>query len=86
VGGKFYGDIVFVCVCELQFRENVAAWVCFHDRKDVFKEFLERVIRLKEVFISLSLCIIISYIVRHLRLKTCWCLTRTALKLVITYN
>lgn len=31
-----------------KFRENVAAWVCFHDRKDVFKEFLERVIRLKE--------------------------------------
>ncbi|XP_058724177.1 uncharacterized protein LOC131595734 isoform X2 [Vicia villosa] len=31
-----------------KFRENVAAWVCFHDKKDVFKEFLERVIRLKE--------------------------------------
>jgi hypothetical protein len=40
-----------MCVFGLQFRENVAAWVCFHDRKDVFKEFLERVIRLKEVSI-----------------------------------
>jgi intron-binding protein aquarius len=33
----------------LQFRENVAAWVCFYDRKDIFKGFLERVLRLKEV-------------------------------------
>ncbi|KAJ1440475.1 Intron-binding protein aquarius, N-terminal, partial [Sesbania bispinosa] len=31
-----------------KFRENVAAWACFHDRKDVFKGFLERVLRLKE--------------------------------------
>ncbi|KAL9235786.1 hypothetical protein vseg_010522 [Gypsophila vaccaria] len=31
-----------------KFRENVAAWVCFRDRKDVFKAFLERVIRLKD--------------------------------------
>ncbi|KAG6679823.1 hypothetical protein I3842_13G010800 [Carya illinoinensis] len=31
-----------------KFRENVAAWVCFYDRKDVFKGFLERVLRLKE--------------------------------------
>ncbi|KAI5406789.1 hypothetical protein KIW84_053168 [Lathyrus oleraceus] len=31
-----------------KFRENVVAWVCFHDRKDVFKEFIERVVRLKE--------------------------------------
>ncbi|KAL2898346.1 RNA helicase aquarius [Bienertia sinuspersici] len=31
-----------------KFRENVAAWVCFHDRKDVFKAFLERVLRLKD--------------------------------------
>ncbi|BFG20393.1 hypothetical protein CerSpe_066670 [Prunus speciosa] len=30
-----------------KFRENVAAWVCFYDRKDVFKGFLERVLRLK---------------------------------------
>ncbi|KNA08803.1 hypothetical protein SOVF_159410 [Spinacia oleracea] len=29
-------------------RENVAAWVCFHDRKDVFKAFLESVLRLKD--------------------------------------
>ncbi|XP_019455598.1 PREDICTED: intron-binding protein aquarius-like [Lupinus angustifolius] len=31
-----------------KFRENVAAWGCFYDRKDVFKGFLERVLRLKE--------------------------------------
>ncbi|TKY69055.1 Intron-binding protein aquarius [Spatholobus suberectus] len=31
-----------------KFRENVAAWACFHDRKDAFKGFLERVLRLKE--------------------------------------
>lgn len=31
-----------------KFRENVAAWICFYDRKDMFKAFLERVIRLKE--------------------------------------
>ncbi|XWS58844.1 hypothetical protein CRYUN_Cryun08bG0068700 [Craigia yunnanensis] len=32
----------------LMFRENVAAWSCFYDRKDVFTGFLERVLRLKE--------------------------------------
>ncbi|KAJ9563645.1 hypothetical protein OSB04_008805 [Centaurea solstitialis] len=31
-----------------KFRENVAAWICFYDRKDKFKEFLERVLCLKE--------------------------------------
>ncbi|RDY09866.1 Intron-binding protein aquarius, partial [Mucuna pruriens] len=31
-----------------KFRENVAAWACFHERKDAFKGFLERVLRLKE--------------------------------------
>lgn len=31
-----------------KFRENVAAWVCFHERKDAFKGFLERVLRVKE--------------------------------------
>lgn len=31
-----------------KFRENVAAWVCFYDRKEMFKAFLERVLRLKE--------------------------------------
>ncbi|XP_028795937.1 RNA helicase aquarius [Neltuma alba] len=31
-----------------KFRENVAAWVCFYDRKDIFKGFLEKVLRLKE--------------------------------------
>lgn len=31
-----------------KFRENVAAWICFYDRKDMFKAFLDRVLRLKE--------------------------------------
>lgn len=31
-----------------KFRENVAAWICFYDRKDAFKGFLARVLRLKE--------------------------------------
>lgn len=31
-----------------KFRENVAAWICFYDRKDLFKAFLERVLCLKE--------------------------------------
>jgi intron-binding protein aquarius len=31
-----------------KFRENVAAWICFYDRKDIFEAFLERVLRLKE--------------------------------------
>lgn len=38
----------------LQFRENVAAWSCFYDRKDVFTAFLERVLQLKEVCIAIS--------------------------------
>ncbi|TXG55925.1 hypothetical protein EZV62_017238 [Acer yangbiense] len=32
-----------------KFRENVAAWICFYDRKELFRGFLERVIHLKEV-------------------------------------
>ncbi|XP_009760847.1 uncharacterized protein LOC107815634 isoform X1 [Nicotiana tabacum] len=31
-----------------KFRENVAAWICFYDRKDMFKAFLDRILRLKE--------------------------------------
>ncbi|KAG8363690.1 hypothetical protein BUALT_Bualt19G0048600 [Buddleja alternifolia] len=31
-----------------KFRENVAAWICFYERRDMFKAFLERVLRLKE--------------------------------------
>ncbi|KAL6650047.1 hypothetical protein ACP70R_014271 [Stipagrostis hirtigluma subsp. patula] len=31
-----------------KFRENVAAWTCFHDHKDAFKGFLWRVLKLKE--------------------------------------
>ncbi|KAD7116894.1 hypothetical protein R6Q59_006423 [Mikania micrantha] len=31
-----------------KFRENVAAWTCFYDRKDMFKAFIERVLCLKE--------------------------------------
>ncbi|XP_010916892.1 uncharacterized protein [Elaeis guineensis] len=38
-----------------KFRENVAAWICFHDRKDVFKAFLWRVLRLKEQGRALSI-------------------------------
>lgn len=36
-------------IWNLQFRENVAGWICFYDRKDMFKAFLDRVLRLKEV-------------------------------------
>ncbi|CAK9138187.1 unnamed protein product [Ilex paraguariensis] len=38
-----------------KFRENVAAWICFYDRKDMFKAFLERVLCLKEHPIPTSL-------------------------------
>ncbi|KAL6557906.1 hypothetical protein OROMI_018256 [Orobanche minor] len=31
-----------------KFRENVAAWICFYNRKDMFKAFLDRVLCLKE--------------------------------------
>ncbi|KAB1227544.1 Intron-binding protein aquarius [Morella rubra] len=31
-----------------KFRENVAAWACFYDRKVVFQQFIESVLRLKE--------------------------------------
>ncbi|ERM94180.1 intron-binding protein aquarius [Amborella trichopoda] len=31
-----------------KFRENVAAWISFHDRKDLFQGFLKRVLLLKE--------------------------------------
>ncbi|KAM1229509.1 hypothetical protein ACFX2G_040678 [Malus domestica] len=36
-----------ILIVNEKFRENVAAWACFYDRKDVFKGFLERVLRLK---------------------------------------
>lgn len=49
-------------ISALQFRENVAAWVCFHERKDAFKGFLERVLRVKEVSIISLICCIISLI------------------------
>ncbi|XP_008795569.2 RNA helicase aquarius [Phoenix dactylifera] len=38
-----------------KFRENVAAWICFHDRKDLFKAFLWRVLLLKEQGRALSI-------------------------------
>lgn len=38
-----------------KFRENVAAWICFYDRKDAFKGFLGRVLRLKEEGKALSI-------------------------------
>lgn len=31
-----------------KFRENVTAWICFYDRRDAFKGFLQRVLRLKD--------------------------------------
>ncbi|XP_059651946.1 uncharacterized protein LOC132299398 [Cornus florida] len=31
-----------------KFRENVAAWMCFYDKKDMFKAFIEKILRLKE--------------------------------------
>ncbi|KAL5204625.1 hypothetical protein ABZP36_009496 [Zizania latifolia] len=36
------------CVMILEFRENVAASTCFHDRKDAFMGFLWSVLKLKE--------------------------------------
>lgn len=52
----------FFYVENLQFRENVAAWVCFYDRKDIFKGFLERVLRLKEVcLLFLSMVVFSSF-------------------------
>lgn len=44
-------------ILNLQFRENVAAWMCFYDKKDLFKSFLERVLRLKEVSFKVLLLI-----------------------------
>ncbi|OAY64326.1 Intron-binding protein aquarius [Ananas comosus] len=38
-----------------KFRENVAAWICFYDRKEAFKGFLLRVLRLREEERTLSM-------------------------------
>ncbi|KAJ3673427.1 hypothetical protein LUZ60_006801 [Juncus effusus] len=38
-----------------KFRENVAAWTTFHDRKEAFKGFIWRVLRLKDEQKALSL-------------------------------
>ncbi|GAB4832249.1 hypothetical protein Ancab_006264 [Ancistrocladus abbreviatus] len=46
-----------------KFRENVAAWICFYDRKDVFKAFLERVLRLKEQGRCSSIAEMTNYLV-----------------------
>ncbi|GAB2295857.1 hypothetical protein Dimus_030008 [Dionaea muscipula] len=46
-----------------KFRENVAAWICFYDRKDVFKAFLESVLRLKEQDRCLSIYEKTNYLV-----------------------
>lgn len=46
-----------------KFRENIAAWVCFHDQKVNFKAFLERVLRLKEEERDLSVAEKTSYLV-----------------------
>ncbi|GAA0161608.1 RNA helicase [Lithospermum erythrorhizon] len=45
-----------------KFRENVAAWICFHDRKDLFNAFLDRVIKLKEEERSLTTSEKINYL------------------------
>ncbi|XP_056697609.1 uncharacterized protein [Spinacia oleracea] len=45
---SFEHDMSMILMINEKFRENVAAWVCFHDRKDVFKAFLESVLRLKD--------------------------------------
>ncbi|GER43588.1 intron-binding protein aquarius [Striga asiatica] len=50
------------------FRENVAAWIRFYNRKDMFEAFLERVLRLKE---SLEDEIISERIMRLVSLD-CW--------------
>ncbi|KAL5700077.1 hypothetical protein ACHQM5_025575 [Ranunculus cassubicifolius] len=44
-----------ILIVNEKFRENVGPWMCFHDRKDVFKEFLERVVHLKEQGRALSI-------------------------------
>ena len=52
----------FFYVQNLQFRENVAAWVCFYDRKDIFKGFLGRIFWLKEVcLLFLSMVVFWSF-------------------------
>lgn len=63
-------------MCNLQFRENVAAWLCFYERKDVFKGFLERVLRLKEVGLCLFSRIItpvINLILGLMQLENAYC-------------
>ncbi|KAE9462959.1 hypothetical protein C3L33_05131, partial [Rhododendron williamsianum] len=46
---QYLENYLKVGIVEIEnFRENVAAWICFYDKKDMFKAFLERVFRLKE--------------------------------------
>ncbi|GLT61707.1 hypothetical protein SLA2020_343940 [Shorea laevis] len=45
---SFEHVISMILMVNEKFRENVAAWICFYDRKDVFKGFLGRVLHLKE--------------------------------------
>jgi hypothetical protein len=53
----------------VQFRENVTAWTCFHDRKDAFKGFLWRVLKLKEE-VCVDLYVLIYYLCDHFSSKT----------------
>uniref|UniRef100_A0A0E0NVY2 Intron-binding protein aquarius N-terminal domain-containing protein n=1 Tax=Oryza rufipogon TaxID=4529 RepID=A0A0E0NVY2_ORYRU len=47
-GASFEHVMSMILMVNEKFRENVAAWTCFHDRKDAFKGFLWRVLKLKE--------------------------------------
>lgn len=40
----------------------MAAWICFHDNEDLFKKFLQKVLRLKEVCGALIQIIWIFYL------------------------
>ncbi|XP_040367051.1 RNA helicase aquarius-like isoform X2 [Rosa chinensis] len=62
-------EIALFTLGHIRFRENVAAWVCFHDRKDAFKGFLGRVLRLKSVCAHFSA---LTYsLMHHIWAKRC---------------
>ncbi|KAI3845892.1 hypothetical protein MKX03_024501 [Papaver bracteatum] len=46
-----------------KFKENVAAWVCLSDKRDLFKSFLERVLRLKDQGRALTIAEKTNYLV-----------------------
>lgn len=47
----------------------MAAWICFYDRKDIFRGFLERVLRLKEVWRTIPTIFIFRICVIHIILS-----------------